>query len=516
MMGDEYRNIFENLTIGIFQTAPDGRILNANPAMARVLGFSSPAELISTFTDIGRQAYVDPRQRERVVETAIRAGRIENAEVLMRRKGGEEFPANINLRVVRDGKGAILCFEGSLEDITGRKGTESALRESEQKYRELVEHANSIILRWTRDGKIIFLNEFGQRFFGYAEGEILGRHVVGAIVPETESSGRDLRPLMDEICADPKRFEHNVNENMRRGGERVWISWANKVVLDERGQIREILSVGSDITEQKRAEGELAKYRDHLEEEVRNRTAELAEAKERAESADHLKSVFLATMSHELRTPLNSVIGFTGILLQGLAGPLNDEQAKQLGMVRDSAHHLLNLINDVLDISKIEANRLQVQLEPFELGEAVEKAVRTASPMASKRGIAIDALVAPGVGIVLSDRRRVEQILLNLLSNAVKFTDEGRVRIECSVLGDAVLVRVVDMGIGIKPEDMDRLFRPFRQIDAGVTRRYEGTGLGLSICKKLVDLLGGAIWAESEWGKGSTFCFTLPRAGVAK
>jgi len=199
-----------------------------------------------------------------------------------------------------------------------------------------------------------------------------------------------------------------------------------------------------------------------------------------------------------------------------LVGSLTDEQKKQLGMVRDSAHHLLNLINDVLDISKIEANQLQVTLEPFELGEAVEKAVRTARPLAEKKGITIDAQVAPGVGTVRSDRRRVEQILLNLLSNALKFTDEGRVRIDCSVLGDAVLVRVIDMGIGIKPEDMAHLFRPFRQIDTGITRRYEGTGLGLSICKKLVDLLGGAIWAESELGKGSTFCFTLPRAGGAK
>lgn len=242
------------------------------------------------------------------------------------------------------------------------------------------------------------------------------------------------------------------------------------------------------------------------------RTAELAEAKERAESADRIKSAFLASMSHELRTPLNSIIGFTGILLQGLVGPLNEEQEKQLGMVRDSSRHLLNLINDVLDISKIEAGQLQVTLEPFALRDAIEKTARAAQPLAERKRSTLEVQVAPDVGTVCSDRRRVEQILLNLLSNAIKFTEEGPVRIVCSLRGDHVQVQVIDRGIGIKPENLESLFKPFIQLDSGTSRRYEGTGLGLSICKKLVELLGGTIWAESEWGKGSTFCFTLPLA----
>ena len=414
-----------------------------------------------------------------------------------------------------DDSGAPDSLLGIAVDITERKEAEEALAESERKYRELVENANSIILRWTPDGLITFLNEFGQRFFGYGEGEILGQHLVGTLVPESESGGRDLKPLMDDISRAPAAFEQNINENVRRNGERVWIAWTNKAALDERGGVREILSIGSDITARRRDEEELARHREHLEDLVKMRTAELAEAKDRAEAADRIKSAFLATMSHELRTPLNSIIGFTGILLQGLGGPLNGEQKKQLGMVGDSAGHLLSLINDVLDISKIEAGQLQVQREPFALREAIEKASRAARPLAEKKGIAIALDISPGVGFVSSDRRRVEQILLNLLSNAIKFTDVGEILVGCSLRDGEVTVRVTDTGIGVKGEDLDRLFKPFRQIDSGITRKYEGTGLGLSICKKLVELLGGKIWVESEWGKGSTFSFTLPSEGGA-
>ncbi len=256
---------------------------------------------------------------------------------------------------------------------------------------------------------------------------------------------------------------------------------------------------------------ELKGYADELEERVKDRTAELTIAKDRAEEADRLKSAFLATMSHELRTPLNSIIGFTGILLQGLVGPLNDEQQKQLNMVKESSRHLLDLINDVLDISKIEAGQLEIDSKPFDIREAVRKTVEKVTPMAEKKGLTLVTKLSADLGQVTSDRRRVEQVLINLVNNAVKFTEEGEVQVECVVRGDQVVTHVRDTGIGIRPEDRELLFEAFQQIDMGLNRRHEGTGLGLSICKKLMYLLGGEIRAESPGpGKGSDFSFTLP------
>jgi PAS domain S-box-containing protein len=407
-----------------------------------------------------------------------------------------------------------------IDDITDRKRAEDRLAESERKYRMLVENANSIILRWNSEGRIIFLNEFGQRFFGYSEEELVGRHVIGTIVPPTEETSRDLRALMDQICADPNAFGQNVNENMRRNGERVWVAWANKIVRDAQGEVLEILSIGTDITARRQAELEvnrlhedLQRHAEELERRVAERTAELAVARDRAEAADRLKSAFLATMSHELRTPLNSIIGFTGIVLRGMAGPLTAEQTKQLDMVRGSARHLLSLINDVLDISKIEAGELTVARELVDLSASVTKAAGIVKPMAERKGLGLHVHIPPDLGQALGDERRVQQILLNLLTNAVKFTESGEIEITVEATSDAVRIRVADTGIGIKPEDLAIVFQPFRQIDSGTTRNHEGTGLGLAICRRLADLMGGEVRAASELGKGSVFTFILPRRG---
>ncbi len=282
-----------------------------------------------------------------------------------------------------------------------------------------------------------------------------------------------------------------------------------------------LVGVGIDITERKRAGAALRELTASLERKVAERTEELEAARLRAEAADRIKSAFLATMSHELRTPLNSIIGFTGILLQELAGPLNEEQRKQLGMVRSSARHLLDLINDVLDISKIEAGQLEVRPEPFALPDAVAHVVSLVRHQAERKGLSLAYQIDGELGTVVSDRRRVEQILLNLITNAVKFTERGRVevrvdrqegyrRVKEEPAVAAMRIRVSDTGIGIREEDLACLFQPFRQIDTGLSRQHEGTGLGLAICRRLASLLGGEVSAASVQGQGSEFTVILP------
>ncbi len=237
---------------------------------------------------------------------------------------------------------------------------------------------------------------------------------------------------------------------------------------------------------------------------------QLEQANIHLQEVDRLKSVFLASMSHELRTPLNSIIGFTGIILQGMSGEVTEEQRKQLTMVKNSASHLLSLINDILDISKVEAEKAELSLEEFSLDGMMREVVEPLSSVASEKGLELVTDVPEGVTL-FSDKRRVKQVLMNLVSNAVKFTDQGSVKITARVPEDDNLeIRVIDTGIGIKEEDMEKLFQPFQQIDVSLTKKHEGTGLGLYLSKKLAGLLGSNISAKSEYGRGSEFTFTIP------
>jgi len=275
-----------------------------------------------------------------------------------------------------------------------------------------------------------------------------------------------------------------------------------------------LMSLGGSIVLKRQVNArthELQQINKEMEQRIIERTAQLAEAMEQAQAADRIKSAFLAAMSHELRTPLNSIIGFTGMVLQGLAGPLNKEQEKQLGMVRGSARHLLDLINDILDISKIEAGQLQIMSEAFDLRKSIEKAVQIILPLAEKKNLRLNFKIGDDVSEMRGDQRRVEQIIINLLSNAVKFTDEGKINLHCHTDNNLITLSVVDTGIGIEPENMSIIFDAFRQVDIGITRVQEGTGLGLNITKKLVEMMGGSINVKSELGKGSIFTVILPK-----
>ncbi|MCX7680776.1 MAG: ATP-binding protein [Anaerolineae bacterium] len=380
------------------------------------------------------------------------------------------------------------------------------LHQSEQRYQTLARISPVGIFRTDADGATTYVNPKWCEIAGISAEEALGDGWLKAVHPDDREA---LRQGWQE-ASRLRRPSFADYRFMRADGTVVWVMGQAVPEVNSDGQVVGYVGTITDITERKQAEDEVRRLNAELEERVAQRTKELSVAMHRAQEADRLKSAFLATMSHELRTPLNSIIGFTGVLLQELAGPLNPEQRKQLGMVRDSARHLLALINDVLDISKIEAGQLEVERAPFDIRAAIESALRSVSPQAQKKGLTLTAAIASNVGSVVSDRRRVEQILLNLLSNAIKFTERGEVRLECRVQNGWLEISVHDTGIGIRPEDLGRLFEPFRQLETGLNRRHEGTGLGLAICKNLVTLLGGQIRVESEWGKGSTFTFTLP------
>jgi signal transduction histidine kinase len=216
-------------------------------------------------------------------------------------------------------------------------------------------------------------------------------------------------------------------------------------------------------------------------------------------------------MSHELRTPLNAIIGFSEVLLERMFGDLNEKQAEYVEDVLSSGRHLLSLINDILDLSKIEAGRMELALAPFDLSQTLENAVTLVRERASRNGIALEMAVDERLGDFVGDERKIRQILLNLLSNAVKFTPEGgRIGITAVPADGAVEISVSDTGIGIALEDQDAIFEEFRQVGSDYARKREGTGLGLTLAKKFVELHGGKIWVKSEVGKGSTFTFTLP------
>lgn len=267
------------------------------------------------------------------------------------------------------------------------------------------------------------------------------------------------------------------------------------------------------------------KRRSEAENALKIANAKLALATERAQHADNSKSAFLATMSHELRTPLNSIIGFSGVLLQELAGPLNAEQKKQLTMVRDSSRHLLALVNDVLDISKVEAGQLRIQHQTFNIREAIDRSVALVTPLANKKQLPLEVHIETELGQIITDRRRVEQVLINLLTNAIKFTEQGSVSLRADTLDaylapgtnapqPAIRIQVIDTGIGIDEAHLPDLFQPFRQIEDGLARQHEGTGLGLAISDRLLHLMGGQIAVASKKNEGSTFTVIIPRHGI--
>ncbi len=395
--------------------------------------------------------------------------------------------------------GLLLLSNLGLRRLVNRRTVE--LRRSEEQYRELVQQSDSIILRWNRAGEATFINDFGAQFFGFEINELEGHSLFGTIVPDHQDDGRDLLAMLRDIFAHPEQYRTNVNQNQRKNGELVWISWNNRPIYDEQGVAVEMLSFGSDVTPLKQ-----------VEEELRDSKTELEKARELAEAANEAKSLFLANMSHEIRTPLNAVIGINSLLVERVeAGELKELAQDAMA----AANNLLDIISDVLDLSKIEAGKLALVSVPFDPRLVVNQLERMFGLLAQEKGISLEMSISSALPSPLAgDPARIQQIGVNLLGNAIKFTDQGTVRLELSgrqlESGQVELsLKVSDSGKGISPENIERIFNPFIQEDLSTTRKFGGTGLGLTISRRLAELMGGTLSVESRPGQGSSFTATV-------
>jgi len=518
-----FRNLVESAFDAIIVHRNE-KVLYANAAAVRM--FAAP-DLKAV---LGRSVieYVHPRYRgfaaKRVRQMYRRGEPIRPIEMKALLMDGAELDIEItSAPITYHGKPAALSV---VRDISERKQAEAALRQSEAAYRATFEHTGTAMLVIEEDTSISMVNREAKKMLGYDPDEVIGLRKWFELVAE-EDRERMMGYHRDRRAGRPAPSQYEFRYIHADGSIRD----AELHVTLIPGTSKSIVSI-RDITERKRTDEELRRHREHLEELVAQRTKELSIAKNRAEAASQAKSTFLTNMSHELRTPLNAIIGFSELMADGLAGPVTDKQKEYLTDVLGSSRHLLELINDILDLSKIEAGKSSLNLSEFELAPVLEGSLGMVREKAIKHGINLETDIDAGIGRVVADERKIKQILFNLLSNAVKFTpDGGTVRLVSRMIkrseigrdgmtrhlkpvGDFVMVAVADTGIGIAAKDQGKLFQPFQQLDVSLDRTYEGTGLGLMLCKHMVELHGGRIWLESEPGKGSTFTFAIPCAAT--
>lgn len=505
---ERMRRQFDQMAAACIVLAPDGTVLQSNPAVERTFGYRPDQILGRSVRGFVKSAdflaqiqrWMD-QLRERPDGTLV--GVFENIDAR-----GQPIVCRWNATALRGEHGEFSGLIGMAEDITEQSRAERALRNSEERYRTLAQISPVGIYRTDLDGLTVFVNARCTEIVGLDANECLGLGWVRAIHPDdVEATSRAWKAYIDSRGREHYAPEFRV---VRPDGSVAWVLAQVAPERDVQGELQGHIGTLTDVTPLQQAHLELRQARDHLEERVAARTLEFEHARDAAEHSDRVKTTFLSMVSHELRTPLNSILGFTDVLLQGLSGPLNEDQQRQLAIIRDSSVHLRSLIEDVLDISRIEAGQVGLEIAAVDLLEIVSRRVEAFGPEYERKGLQLRVDLDGKLPVVRSDRKRTAQIVNNLLSNALKFTDSGSVTVRLRPLPDRIEMQVIDTGIGIPATAQKSLFNPFTQVVRPGGRMHEGTGLGLAISRNLARALGGDITLTSEPGRGSRFVFWLP------
>jgi len=504
--------IFNSANFSSIATDANGVIQIFNVGAERMLGYTA-AEVMNKITpaDISDPQELIARAKALSVELftpitpgfealVFKASRgIEDIyELTYIRKDGSRFPAVVSVTALRDAQNAIIGYLLIGTDNTARKQAEEALLQAGALQSAIFNSANFSSIATDANGVIQIFNVGAERMLGYAAADVMNKITPADISDPQEVIARaaalsleldtPITPGFEALVFKASRGIEDIYEltYIRKDGSRFPAVVSVTALRDAQNSIIGYLLIGTDNTARKQA-------------------IEL-------EYANRMKSEFLANMSHELRTPLNGIIGFTEFLIDEKPGPLRPKQKEYLSDVLNSARHLLQLINDVLDLAKVEAGKMELHPETFSVRKAVEEVTAVIKGIAHKKHIAVGVEVSAGLDAVTLDQHKFKQVLYNLLSNAVKFSGEGgQVDIHVRRLDPHQLeVQVRDTGIGIKAEDINRLFAEFEQLESGIARRFEGTGLGLALTKKIIEFQGGHIGVESEPGKGSVFTVVLP------
>ncbi|MDW7732839.1 MAG: PAS domain S-box protein [Methanolobus sp.] len=476
---EKYRRIFREFHDIYFEVDIKGRILTSSPSVSRHLGYE-PEELIGHSIDI---LYNDPSDRVFLRSILSANGYVNDFEVEMVKKNGETINISISAHYVHDGASKPFVA-GVLRNITERKYIISEIQQQKNLLASTFDSIPDLLAVIDKDLRVV-LSNWKERDYISEKEKLSNPYCYKCFMhldePCSPCHARDVF-----LTGKVKTVERTNPVDGKTREIRVI------PIFDENGNVSLVIEHIRDTTERKRAE------------------QLVIDAKMAAEEANRTKSEFLANMSHELRTPLNSVIGFSEILLNETFGPLNEKQMRHVNNISTSGKHLLGLINDILDLSKVEAGKMDLSLEEIYLSSIVNDVIAISSPLALKKNIILRNMTPDSV-MVTADKGKIRQIFYNLISNAIKFTpDNGCVTVGAGSCNGMVNVFVEDNGVGISPEDMDKLFQPFKQIDSSYTRKYDGTGLGLALVKKLVEMHGGKIQVESEPGKGSKFLFSIP------